>query len=97
MTRNDHFQSQHGQVHLQGEDRLLVHLGDCRAKAYRSNVPPVSTDASTQPSTNDSAAFTGSKQWVVVTIPHTYSSTNWPIRVRNSQVSCSVNLIRVKI
>ncbi|XP_065331674.1 guanine nucleotide exchange factor subunit Rich isoform X2 [Cloeon dipterum] len=71
--------SQHGQVHLQGDDRLLVHLGDSRAKAYKPSVSPVSVDASPQ-SAPDSAAFTASKQWVVVTIPHTYSSTNWPIR-----------------
>ncbi|XP_059485791.1 guanine nucleotide exchange factor subunit Rich [Neocloeon triangulifer] len=71
--------SQHGQVHLQGEDRLLVHLGDSKVRAFKPNVASVSNESITQ-SALDSASFTGSKQWVVVTIPHTYSSTNWPIR-----------------
>lgn len=64
----------HNHLYLQGEDRLYLNLGSVSTNVkgfYLSNEIP-----------NDSSSVTlaGSKQWLVVPIPSTYSGSNWPIR-----------------
>jgi hypothetical protein len=86
--------SQIEHLYLQGEDRLLINFsGESllssngrgggggttnSASGYGTGKIP----GSSRPRPNEGIAPLGNnKNWVVVPIPHTYSSTNWPIRV----------------
>lgn len=72
-------QSHQTHLFLQGADKLYVNLGSGGlTKVYQMQKPSDSSkDCVTVIST-----LVESKQWVIVPLPATYLSTNWPIRVR---------------
>lgn len=74
------FQSHQTHLFLQGADKLYVNLGSGGlTKVYQMSKPPDSNkDRVTVTST-----LVESKQWVIVPLPTTYLSTNWPARVRD--------------
>lgn len=76
------FQSHQTHLFLQGADKLYVNLGSGGlTKVYQMSKPPDSNkDRVTVTST-----LVESKQWVIVPLPATYLSTNWPARVRYIQ------------
>lgn len=92
--------SQIEHLYLQGEDRLLINFSgefllssNGRGGGGTSSGTAAglaSTSSSSRSKANESIAPLGNnKNWVVVPIPHTYSSTNWPIRVSLSLLNRS--------
>ena len=71
------FQSHKSHLALQGEDRLYVNLGAGITKVYQ--LPKQNAQVQTKMSIT--SQLVENKQWLVVLLPSTYSSTNWPIRV----------------
>ncbi|XP_018917373.1 guanine nucleotide exchange factor subunit Rich isoform X2 [Bemisia tabaci] len=61
---------------LQGEDRLYINLGAGITKVYQ--LPKQNAQVQTKMSIT--SQLVENKQWLVVLLPSTYSSTNWPIR-----------------
>merc|ERR1719193_2292806 len=59
-------------LYLQGEDRLYLNSTE--------NVSSVPHHMSPRPSVSANPQSSASKQWTVVTIPHAYISSSWPIR-----------------
>lgn len=72
------FQSHQTHLFLQGADKLYVNLGSGGlTKVYQMSKPSDSNrDRVTVTST-----LVESKQWVIIPVPATYSSTTWPVRV----------------
>ncbi|XP_015585009.1 guanine nucleotide exchange factor subunit Rich isoform X2 [Cephus cinctus] len=80
--------SHHGNLYLQGEDRLYLNLGGgVSTNVYGFHqVNDLPLDISNQP-------LASTKQWLVVTIPSAYSGCNWPIRytaIDNEGISIAV-------
>ncbi|XP_034939930.1 guanine nucleotide exchange factor subunit Rich [Chelonus insularis] len=65
----------HGHLYLQGEDRLYLNLGGITA-----DVPGYHLTNEIPNDNTISQTIAGSKQWLVVPIPSSYSGSNWPIR-----------------
>ncbi|CAG0903926.1 unnamed protein product, partial [Darwinula stevensoni] len=71
---------------LQGEDRIYINANESLTKSGSEKVIqhlPVyveSRDEVFTPKTQLPPSQVGNKQWIVVSIPYTYTSTNWPIR-----------------
>ncbi|XP_011308460.1 guanine nucleotide exchange factor subunit Rich [Fopius arisanus] len=64
----------HGHLYLQGEDRLYLNLGGVSADTPGFHL------TNDMPNDSSSQTLAGSKQWLVVPIPSTYTGSNWPIR-----------------
>lgn len=77
--------SQIEHLYLQGEDRLLINFSGesllANSGGGRSSGGGFSGGGNKSKANEQIAPLGNSKNWVVVPIPHTYSATNWPIRV----------------
>lgn len=71
--------SHQAHLYLQGEDRLYVNLGSGLTKVYQMR-SDVTNEQEPLPHMTVTSTLVENKQWLVILLPSTYSSTNWPIR-----------------
>lgn len=67
--------SNNGHIYLQGEDRLYINLGH---KVFSNNISVHIANGNR--GDGFCHALSGTKQWLVIPIPNSYVSCNWPIR-----------------
>ncbi|KAK6642715.1 hypothetical protein RUM43_004217 [Polyplax serrata] len=78
--------SYYGYLYLQGADRLYISLSDGIIKSSNDRGREFSTSrfspdfVESNNNINNNNSFQDSKQWIIVPLPATYSSTNWPMR-----------------
>lgn len=75
-------------IYLQGEDTIFLNQSSSGGHNGWKKVPQISEFSSSSFELSDECRFlvtsSTSKLWLTITIPHSYMSTSWPIRVSNN-------------